>query len=156
VLQPRATDRASLPRLAVLVVGHESLRIRRRTSSFCNREFGAARSELGSFAASAAPLRSTACFARAAATAIAARTAEDCEATTGSGHCLRCVGCHDCSHCEDAVGCTHSAYLLRCSFCTDCKLLLRLRGLGKKEFHILNRPYARSEYFALLKSLRGR
>jgi hypothetical protein len=29
-------------------------------------------------------------------------------------------------------------------------------GLAKKEFHILNRPYARSDYFALLKSLRGR
>jgi hypothetical protein len=81
---------------------------------------------------------------------------ESCDATTGSGHCVRCVGCHDCSHCEDAIGCTHSAYLLRCSFCTDCNYCFGCVGLAKKEFHILNQAYSRSEYFALLKDLRGR
>jgi hypothetical protein len=80
---------------------------------------------------------------------------ESCDATTGSGHCVRCVGCHDCSHCEDALGCTHSAYLLRCSFCTDCNYCFGCVGLAKKEFHILNQAYSRSEYFALLKALRG-
>ena len=73
---------------------------------------------------------------------------QDCEATTGSSHCARCVGCHDCSHCEDALACTHSAYLVRCSFCADCNYCLGCVGLQKKEFHILNQPYTRSEYFA--------
>jgi hypothetical protein len=81
---------------------------------------------------------------------------QDCEATTGSGHCLRCVGCHACSHCEDGVGCADSAYLLRCSFCTDCNYCLGCVGLANKEFHILNRPYGRSEYFALVKEILGR
>jgi hypothetical protein len=81
---------------------------------------------------------------------------QGCEACTGCGHCVRCVGCHDCSHCEDALACTHSAYLVRCSFCSDCNYCLGCVGLQKKEFHILNRPYTRSEYFALVKALLGR
>jgi len=44
---------------------------------------------------------------------------------------------------------------LRCSFCTDCNYCYGCVGLSKKEFHILNQPYTRSEYFALIKSLAG-
>jgi hypothetical protein len=80
---------------------------------------------------------------------------EDCQATTASGHCIRCTGCHDCSHCEDSRGCTHSAYLVQCSFCNDCDYCLGCVGLNDKEFHILNRPYPRSEYFALAKAILG-
>jgi hypothetical protein len=119
------------------------------------REFGAAEQNLGSFRSERCTGSVHCMFCKGCRNCYRCTHCEDCEATTGSGHCLRCVGCHDCSHCEDAVGCTHSAYLLRCSFCTDCNYCFGCVGLAKKEFHILNQPYARSEYFALLKSLRG-
>jgi hypothetical protein len=64
------------------------------------------------------------------------------------------VGCHDCSHCEDSEACTGSAYLVQCSSCIDCTYCYGCVGLTKKEFHILNVGYSRTEYFALLKTLR--
>ena len=76
-----------------------------------------------------------------------------CEATTGSSHCLRCTGCHDCSHCQDSRGCTGSAYLVQCASCSDCTYCTGCVGLNRKEFHILNQPYSRTEYFALIKTL---
>jgi hypothetical protein len=79
----------------------------------------------------------------------------ECVSTTGSSHCLRCTGCHDCSHCEDSESCGSSAYLLHCRSCTDCTYCYGCVGLTKKEFHILNVGYPRTEYFALLKALRG-
>jgi hypothetical protein len=78
----------------------------------------------------------------------------DCVGTTGSSHCLRCSGCHDCSHCEDSEACTASAYLVRSFACTECTYCYGCVGLSKKEFHILNVPYSRTDYFALLKALR--
>jgi hypothetical protein len=76
-----------------------------------------------------------------------------CEATTGSSHCLRCTGCHDCSHCQDSQVCTGSAYLVNCASCSDCTYCTGCVGLAKKEFHILNQPYSRTEYFAIIKTL---
>ena len=64
------------------------------------------------------------------------------------------MGCHDCSHCEDSEACTGSAYLVQCSSCIDCTYCYGCVGLAKKEFHLLNVAYSRTEYFALLKSLR--
>jgi hypothetical protein len=78
-----------------------------------------------------------------------------CSSTTGSKHCVRCTRCHDCSHCEDSEDCTGSNYLVECLSCTDCTYCLGCVGLTKKEFHILNVPYPRSEYFKRLKALRG-
>jgi hypothetical protein len=78
----------------------------------------------------------------------------ECSGVTGSSHCVRCVGCHDCSHCEDSEACTGSAYLIQCSSCIDCTYCYGCVGLTKKEFHILNVAYSRTEYFALLKTLR--
>ena len=63
-----------------------------------------------------------------------------CEATTGSSHCLRCTG---------------SAYLVQCASCSDCTYCTGCVGLARKEFHILNQPYSRTEYFALIKTLLG-
>jgi hypothetical protein len=80
---------------------------------------------------------------------------QECVSSTGSAHCLRCTGCHDCSHCEDSESCSGSAYLLSCRSCADCTYCYGCVGLTKKEFHILNVAYKRTEYFALLKQLRG-
>ena len=80
----------------------------------------------------------------------------DCQACTASSHCARCIGCHDSSHCEDTQASTASAYLTKCSFCNECTYCYGCVGLNKKEFHILNKPYSRSDYFALVKALRGK
>jgi hypothetical protein len=77
----------------------------------------------------------------------------DCEALTISSHCLRCTSCHECSHCEDSEACTGSAYLVHCFNCNDCTYCYGCVGLSKKEFHILNVPYSRTEYFKIVKQL---
>jgi hypothetical protein len=82
-----------------------------------------------------------------------------------SHYCVRCRDCMDCSHCRDSVeliGCHHSidserctasSYLVRCvglsrsSYCFGCV------GLSGKDFHVLNEPYSRQEYFALTRRL---
>src|SRR3954471_25029772 len=79
----------------------------------------------------------------------------ECVSTTGSSHCLRCTGCHDCSHCEDSEACSGSAYLVACRSCADCTYCYGCVGLTKKEFHILNVGYGKTEYFARLKQLRA-
>ena len=119
------------------------------------REFGAGEKNPGSFRSEGCTGSMHCMFCKGCSNCYRCTHCQDCEATTGSGHCVRCVGCHDCSHCEDVTACTHSAYLLRCSFCADCNYCLGCVGLAKKEFHILNRPYSRSDYFALVKTLRG-
>ena len=40
-----------------------------------------------------------------------------------------------------------------CANCSDCTYCLGCVGLQNKEFHILNKAYTRSEYFATLKAL---
>jgi hypothetical protein len=45
---------------------------------------------------------------------------------------------------------------MRCSFCSDCNYCFGCVALSKQEFCILNRPYSRSEYFALVKGILGR
>ena len=120
------------------------------------REFGASEKNLGSFRSDGCTGSMHCMFCTRCRNCYRCTHCQDCEATTGSSHCTRCVGCHDCSHCEDALASTHSAYLVRCSFCADCNYCLGCVGLQKKEFHILNRPYTRSEYFAILKGLLGR
>jgi hypothetical protein len=117
------------------------------------REFGASEKHLGSFRSEGCAGSRYLMFCTGCRNCYRLTHCQDCEATTGSGHCLRCVGCHDCSHCEDALACTRSAYLLRCSFCAECNYCLGCVGLEKKEFHILNQPYTRSEYFAIVKGL---
>jgi hypothetical protein len=120
------------------------------------REFGASEKNLGSFRSEGCAGSRYLMFCTGCRNCYRCTHCQDCEATTGSGHCLRCVGCHDCSHCEDALACTGSAYLLRCSFCAECNYCLGCVGLEQKEFHILNQPYTRSEYFAIVKGLLGR
>jgi hypothetical protein len=80
-------------------------------------------------------------------------------------YCVRCSGCMDCSqckdsktlimsqHCVDCENCTQSAYLTKCAACTGCTYCFGCVGLSGKDFHILNEPYSRSEYFAVTKRL---
>jgi hypothetical protein len=78
-----------------------------------------------------------------------------CRGCTQSSHCRDCVSCHDCSHCVESEACRSSQYLVRCYSCSDSLYCYGCVGLAKKEFHILNVPYSRKEYFALIKELEG-
>jgi hypothetical protein len=46
-----------------------------------------------------------------------------------------------------------STQLVRCVDCVDCSYCFGCVGLVKKDFHILNKPYDRSAYFALTAKL---
>jgi hypothetical protein len=47
-----------------------------------------------------------------------------------------------------------SSYLVKCFDCTSCTYLFGCVGLVGKDFHVLNRPYPRGEYFALTNRLK--
>lgn len=91
---------------------------------------------------------------------------EDCRGVARSNYCKRCVDCSECSHsiactscvacmhCEECERCTQSAYLVRCIACSGCTYCFGCVGLAKKDFHILNEPYERQEYFARVAELR--
>jgi hypothetical protein len=79
----------------------------------------------------------------------------------GCHYCVRCKHCTDCSHCHDStrlVGCHHcvasddctaSRYVVRSTGLSNCVYCFGCVGLNGREFHILNRPYSRKEYFEL-------
>lgn len=79
----------------------------------------------------------------------------------GSHYCVRCSHCTDCSHCHAStrlVGCHHcvasqdctsSRYVVRSTGLSNCVYCFGCVGLSGREFHILNRPYGRKEYFEI-------
>ncbi len=79
-----------------------------------------------------------------------------CVRCTASSHCTHCRGCdhvHASSYCVDSVRCTSSQYLTACTDCTRCTYCYGCVGLTGAEFHILNVPYDRKTYFALVAQL---
>ena len=80
-------------------------------------------------------------------------------------YCVRCLGCTDSSHCRDGKtligcqhcieceGCTSSAYLVKSVACSGCNYCFGCAGLSGKDFHILNEPYSRGDYFAITRKL---
>jgi hypothetical protein len=76
-----------------------------------------------------------------------------CESCTGCTQCSGCAECTDCQHCVDARKCLRGAYLVQCAGCSDCTYCFGCVGLVGKDFHILNEPYDRSAYFALVEKL---
>ena len=95
----------------------------------------------------------------------------DCMFTTQSSdcykctYCERCASCTECTHCRGCTNthgssyCTESKDLAACSYvvksqnCYECLFCFGCVGLVKKEFHILNRPFKRDEYFKLVAKL---
>ena len=69
---------------------------------------------------------------------------QDCQGCLRCMFCSGCTNCYRCTHCMKCEATTGSSHCLRCTGCV---------GLAKKEFHILNQPYSRTEYFALIKTL---
>lgn len=78
----------------------------------------------------------------------------DCENCTKCTHCKWCRNCHSSSYCVESVNCTGSSYLIMSRDCHDCVFCFGCVGLHKKEFHILNQPFKRDEYFRLVKELK--
>jgi hypothetical protein len=78
-----------------------------------------------------------------------------CQASSHLTHCHDCTGCHDSAYCEQSVNCAGASYLVLCRDCSDCTYCFGCVGLAKKDFHILNRPYPRAEYFRIMEKLRG-
>ncbi len=80
-------------------------------------------------------------------------------------YCVRCNMCTDCSHCRGSrglIGCMHcvssencasSSYLVQSVSLTHCTYCFGCVGLSGRDFHILNEPYSRQEYFALTQRL---
>jgi len=76
-----------------------------------------------------------------------------CEASSDCSHCRDCRSCHSCAYCIECSSCSGSAYLIRCTACVDCTYCFGCVGLVRKEFHILNVQYSRTQYFELLAKL---
>jgi hypothetical protein len=83
-------------------------------------------------------------------------------------YCVRCATCTDCSHCRDGrslvacnhcidcESCTKSSYLVRSVGLASCAYCFGCVGLSGRDFHILNEPYERSEYFRIADALARR
>lgn len=82
-----------------------------------------------------------------------------CHYCVDSQRCVDCTHCRSsrdliaCSHCVASERCAQSSYLVRSVDCTGCTYCFGCVGLVRKDFHILNRPYDRSAYFALTAKL---
>jgi hypothetical protein len=77
----------------------------------------------------------------------------DCNACTECTHCAACRACLACQHCVDCERCLGSAYLVRCVACIGCTYGFGCVGLSRRDFCILNQPYDRATYFAVVSRL---
>ena len=77
----------------------------------------------------------------------------DCTGSSNLTHCIRCNGCHHLANCVECSSCTSSAFLVLCKDMTECNYCFGCAGLSKKDFHILNEKYSRSDYFKIVKQL---
>ena len=77
----------------------------------------------------------------------------DCERCSSSTHCRQSRDLLACNHCERCERCSQSSYLVQCIDCTSCTYCFGCVGLVGKEFHVLNRPMSRSEYFSTVARL---
>jgi hypothetical protein len=89
-----------------------------------------------------------------------------CEGCYGCTHCTRCVQCNNCSHCVDSTSlnacaycvqsesCANSAYVYFSKNLSDCTYCFGCVGLAKRDFHILNVGFGRTEYFELVARLK--
>jgi hypothetical protein len=73
----------------------------------------------------------------------------DSQRLTDCTHCRASRDLLRSSHCVACDRCAESSYLVKSSDCTGCTYCFGCVGLVGKDFHILNRPYDRSSYFAI-------
>jgi hypothetical protein len=77
----------------------------------------------------------------------------ECERCSECTQCRGCTGCHASSYCVGSTNCSKSSYLIMSEDCSECVFCFGCVGLVKKEFHILNQPFSREEYFKKLEVL---
>jgi hypothetical protein len=77
-----------------------------------------------------------------------------CESCNNCSHCVDSKNCHGCAYCVQSENCAQSAYLVLCRNLSDCNYCFGCVGLAKKDFHILNVPFVRTEYFQIVNKLR--
>lgn len=78
----------------------------------------------------------------------------DCTDCSDLTHSSGCRSCHASAYLIDSRFCNASAYLVHSVGCSVCNYCFGCVGLNKKDFHILNVQYSRSEYFEILKKLK--
>ena len=78
-----------------------------------------------------------------------------CRDSSQLTHCQDCVNCHGSSYCLQCQNCVGSSYLVLCRSCSDCTYCFGCVGLSKKDFHIHNVKYSKTEYFRMVKALRA-
>lgn len=78
-----------------------------------------------------------------------------CELCNNCSHCVDSKNCHACAYCLKSENCSASAYLVMSQNLADCTYCFGCVGLSRKDFHILNVPFGRTEYFAITKRLRS-
>jgi hypothetical protein len=76
-----------------------------------------------------------------------------CALCTDSSHCRGSKSLIGCQHCIDSEGCSTSSYLIRCVSLTGCTYCFGCVGLSQRDFHVLNEPYGRRDYFAVTRRL---
>ena len=82
------------------------------------------------------------------------RYSVDCSESQLLTHCERCRESRSLAYCQDCDHCGDSNYLVSCSYCYECDYCFGCVGLVKKDFHILNKKYSRSDYFREVARLR--
>lgn len=65
---------------------------------------------------------------------------EDCELCY---ECIDCVRCYNSNFMQDSKQCTDCSYCYYCIGCNDC---FGCAGLTRKQFHIWNEPYSKTDY----------
>ena len=78
----------------------------------------------------------------------------DCERCVSAVHCRASKDLFSVSHASFSERCSHSQYLVRSFDCTGSSYLFGCVGLVGKDFHVLNEPHSRSDYFALTSQLK--
>lgn len=77
----------------------------------------------------------------------------DSQRCTDSTHCRSSRDLIGCNHCVASERCAQSSYLIKSIDCSGCTYCFGCVGLSRKDFHILNKPYPRSQYFAITSKL---
>ena len=77
----------------------------------------------------------------------------DCRDCTEASHSRGCSKLVRSSHCEASDNCIGSAFLVDCRDLFECTYCYGCVGLVGKDFHILNEPYSRDDYFRITRAL---
>jgi hypothetical protein len=76
-----------------------------------------------------------------------------CSMCSDCTHCRRSHHLTSCQHCDACDGCSGCAYLVHSTRLAGCSYCFGCVDLSGCDFHILNQPYQRTDYFDLVRRL---